>query len=112
VADLASHELVGFDRSELLLETARKLGFSLRRDDFAIRCDSQSALWQLAQAGLGISFAQRNIVLKTPGMVLLDLPLPIPPLEVWLTSHKELYASRRIRAVYDHLATLIAEWLK
>jgi DNA-binding transcriptional LysR family regulator len=110
--DLASHDLIGFDRSDLLIATAQRLGFTLRREDFAIRCDSQSALWQLAQAGLGITFAQQNLVLGMPGMVVLELPLRIPPLEVWLTSHKELYGSRRIRAVFDRLAELIGAWLK
>jgi DNA-binding transcriptional LysR family regulator len=110
--ELSSHELLGFDRSDLLIATAQRMGFTLRRDDFVIRSDSQSALWQLAQAGLGISFAQRNIITATPGMVVIDLPLQIPPLEVWLTSHKELYGSRRIRAVYDRLAELLSAWLK
>ncbi len=110
--ELSSHELLGFDRSDLLIATAQRMGFTLRRDDFVIRSDSQSALWQLAQAGLGISFAQQNIITATPGMVVIDLPLQIPPLEVWLTSHKELYGSRRIRAVYDRLAELLSAWLK
>ncbi|MEN9580584.1 MAG: hypothetical protein RJA70_3593, partial [Pseudomonadota bacterium] len=110
--DFACHELLGLDRSEVLINAATALGFSLRREDFSVRCDNQSVLWQLAQAGLGITFAQRNIIAATPGMVILDLPIAISPLEVWLTSHRELYASRRIRAVYDRLAELLTEWLK
>jgi hypothetical protein len=41
----------------------------------------------------------------------LDLPLTIPPLEVWLTSHRELYTARRIRAIYDRLGELMSDWL-
>jgi DNA-binding transcriptional LysR family regulator len=108
---LAEHDLIGFDRSDLLIVAAKRLGVSLRREDFAVRCDNQSALWELARAGLGIAFAQRKLVLEAPGMVVLELPLAIPPLEVWLTSHKELYGSRRIRAVYDRLAELLTAWL-
>ena len=29
--------------------------------------------------------------------------LRLPPLEVWLTTHRELFTSRRIRAIYDRL---------
>jgi DNA-binding transcriptional LysR family regulator len=108
---LAEHDLLGFDRSDVIIKTAKQLGFPLDRDNFTIRCDNQSALWEFAKAGLGIGFAQENIVRRAPGMVALDLPLPLPPLEVWLTSHKQLYASRRIRAVYDRLAELLAAWL-
>ncbi len=110
--DFAAHELLGLDRSEVLINAAKNLGFPLRREDFSVRCDSQSALWQLAKAGLGITFAQQKLIAETPGMVVLDLPIPIPPLEVWLTSHRELYASRRIRTVYDRLAELLIAWLK
>jgi hypothetical protein len=37
-------------------------------------------------------------------MVALPLDLSIPPLEVWLTTHRELFTSHRIRAIYDALA--------
>lgn len=110
--DLLGHDIIGFDRSELLLAAARQMGFELKRGDFAFRCDSQSAMWELMQAGVGIGFAQANIIRRTPGMVAIDLPLSIPPLEVWLTSHRELYTARRIRAVYDRLGVLIGDWLK
>lgn len=110
--DLLDHDIIGFDRSELLLAAARQMGFELKRGDFAFRCDSQSAMWELMRAGVGIGFAQANIVRRAPGMVAIDLPLSIPPLEVWLTSHRELYTARRIRAVYDRLGALITDWLK
>lgn len=109
--ELLGHDLIGFDRSELLIATARRLGFVLKRSDFAFRCDNQSAVWELMRAGLGIGFAQANLVRTTAGMVPIELPLDIPPLEVWLTSHRELYTARRIRAVYDRLGALMTLWL-
>ena len=30
--------------------------------------------------------------------------LAIPPLPIWLTTHRELFTSHRIRAIYDALA--------
>ncbi len=109
--ELAEHDLVGFDRSDMLIAVARSLGYPLERKHFSLRCDSQSALWELLKAGGGIGFAQENIVLETEGMEVIELDLPIPPLEVWLTSHRELYTSRRIRAVYDRLGELLSAWL-
>ncbi len=42
--DLVGHDLIGFDRSELFIEGARQLGFDLKRSDFALRTDSQTAI--------------------------------------------------------------------
>lgn len=109
--DLYEHELVGLDRSDLLITGARAAGFSFSRDHFAIRCDSQTALWELTKAGLGIGFAQKSLVTSTPGMCEIPLPIDIPPLEVWLTTHKELFTSRRIRVIYDRLYDHLGELL-
>jgi DNA-binding transcriptional LysR family regulator len=104
LADLRQHDLVGFDRSDLMLAAARQLGLDLSRGDILVRTDSQTAMWELLKAGLGIGFAQVPLVATTPGMVALLPGISLPPLEVWLTTHRELFTSRRIRAIYDALA--------
>jgi DNA-binding transcriptional LysR family regulator len=101
--DLAGHDLIGFDRSDLLIATARRMGFPLSRADFVVRTDSQTNMVELIKAGLGIGFAQELLVAATPGLVRLLPGFTPPPLEVWLTTHKELFTSRRIRAIYDRL---------
>jgi len=106
--DLTAHELVGFDRSDLLIRGARDVGFELRREDFAMRTDSQTLMWEVLKAGLGVGFAQTVLVEATPGMRVLLPGFPIPPLQVWLTSHRELFTSRRIRAIYDRLGELLS----
>jgi len=100
---LTSHDLIGFDRSDLLIATARRMGFELDRADFVVRTDSQTNMWELMKAGLGIGFGQENLVDRTPGMVKLLPQVRPPPLEVWLAAHRELFTSRRVRAIYDHL---------
>ncbi|MDT3707378.1 MAG: LysR family transcriptional regulator [Thiobacillus sp.] len=103
VAELLDHDLVGFDRSDLIISTARRLGFELQRADFVLRTDSQTAMWELLKAGLGIGFAQAGMVQDAPGMRVVLPDFAVPPLEVWLTTHRELFTSRRIRAIYDRL---------
>ncbi|MDB5539444.1 MAG: LysR family transcriptional regulator [Devosia sp.] len=100
---LREHDLIGFDRSDLLIVAARRMGFDLSRSDFVVRTDSQTNAWELTKAGLGIGFAQQMLVESTPGMVRLFEGFNPPPLEVWLTTHRELFTSRRIRAIYDRL---------
>jgi DNA-binding transcriptional LysR family regulator len=102
--ELRGHDLVGFDRSSLIIDAAKSLGIGLSRDSFIIRTDSQTLLWELLKAGLGIGFAQAPLVAATPGLVRILPGLGVPPLEIWLTTHRELFTSRRIRAIYDRLA--------
>ncbi len=86
--ELRQHDLIGFDRSDLFIASARKLGFELNREDFAIRVDSQTAMWEMIKAGLGVCFAQIGLVRETPGMVHLLPGIAPPPLEIWLTTHR------------------------
>jgi DNA-binding transcriptional LysR family regulator len=104
VADLANHDLLGLDRSDAILRAAKGMGFELRREDFVVRSDGQTLLWELMRAGVGIGFAQAQLVERTRGMRVVLSGLSIPRMEVWLTSHRELFTDHRIRAVYDALA--------
>ena len=108
---LAEHDLIGFDRSDLFIAAARKMGFELSRADFMVRTDNQVNMWELMKAGLGIGFAQKYLVDTTPGMVGLLPGFSPPPLEVWLTTHRELFTSRRIRAIYDRLGEGLSRYL-
>lgn len=110
--DLRQHDLIGLDRSDLIIATSHTIGLPLTREDFAFRTDSQTALWELVRAGLGIGFAQAGLVAETPGMVRVVPDFTVPGgLEVWLTTHRELLSSARIRAVYDALAELLPKRL-
>jgi DNA-binding transcriptional LysR family regulator len=111
VDDLFDHDLIGFDRSDLIINIARSIGFELKRSDFIVRTDSQTGMWELIKAGLGIGYAQAGLVRDTPGMVALLPGFRVPPLPVWLTTHRELFTSRRIRAIYDRLGEGLTHYL-
>ncbi|MCF4099424.1 LysR family transcriptional regulator [Maritalea mediterranea] len=104
ISDLYEHELLGLDRQEDIIKVARSIGFELRREHFAIRTDSQTVIWEMVKAGLGISFAQLSLIDATQGMVRLVPELQIPPMEMWVAAHKEVHRARRIRVIYDLLA--------
>ncbi len=109
---LWDHDLLGYDRSDAVIRHARSLGFEMTRDHFPVRSDDQPHLWELLRAGLGIGFAQLNLVRRTPGLVVLPLDLAIPPLPIWLTTHRELFTSHRIRAIYDAVAEGLTAYIK
>lgn len=108
--DLAHFDLVGFDRSDLIIATAKSLGHTLKRSDFAWRTDSQTLMWEMIKSGLGIGFAQINFACTVPGMVRLLPDFNLPSLPIWLTTHRDLFTSRRIRAIYDGLAQGLAAY--
>ena len=110
IPDLFNHELVGFDRSQLLTTVAKKLGFDLTRTNFSLRTDSQTAIWEMVKAGWGVGFAQTKLIENTPGMQKLLPQLVLPPLQLWLTTHKELFTSRKIRVIYDLLGELLNDY--
>jgi DNA-binding transcriptional LysR family regulator len=109
--DLYGHDLIGFDRSDLIIVHASRIGLPLKREQFVLRSDAQTMGWELMKAGHGIGFAQAPLVASTPGMVALPLEFAIPPLEIWLTTHKELFTSHRIRAIYDGLAEALLGYI-
>jgi len=110
IKDLYEIDLVGFDRSELLLSVAKQLGFDLQRSHFSLRTDSQTAMWEMIKAGLGVGFAQTVLVDEEPEMEAILPQLVIPPLQIWLTTHKELFTSTRIRVIYDRLGELLGDY--
>ncbi len=112
LTDLFAHDLIGLDKSNLLIAGARQMGFELNRSQFLLRTDSQTNIWELAKAGLGITFAQSMLVNRTQGMVTVLPELKPPSLEVWLCTHRELFVSRRIRAIYDRLGEGITDYLQ
>ena len=102
--DLASHDMIGFDRSDLMLRMMAGLGLPRRREDFPIRCDDPLVYLALLRAGLGIGGCQTIIAAQSPDLVPLFPDIKLPPLPVWITAHQALRHTPRIRRVFDHLS--------
>ena len=110
--EMLTHDLIGLDRADTMLLAAKALGFELKRADFVLRTDSQTLGWEMLKAGLGIGFGQRGLVQETPGMrEILPMIRPLS-MDVWLTTHRELFLSSRIRAIYDALAESLTEYIQ
>lgn len=100
----AAYDWIGYDRSEVLLRAFRAAGIPAERDFFQLRCDNQPAGWQMALNGLGIAFATAHVARQAPGMQQVLGVEQVGYLPVWLTAHRELRHSARIRLVFDALA--------
>ena len=109
--DLFKHEVISDDRDGGVLAAFREFGFPVTKEAFALRSDDLVVHWQAVRAGLGIGFVA-DYLAATDAQVVGVLPmLKIPPLPIWLTVHREIRSSPRIRAVYDFLAQAVPKAL-
>ncbi|MGB4115518.1 MAG: LysR family transcriptional regulator [Polaromonas sp.] len=102
--ELLAHALIGSDKNEDILRGFAAMGYPVKREHFSFRSDDLMAHWHAVRSGLGIGFIA-DYLARTDADVVAVLPgLKIPALPVWLTVHREIRTSKRIRAVYDFLA--------
>lgn len=97
-------DMVGLDRSDLMIRIMASLGLPRRRSDFAVRCDDQLVYWNLVRAGLGIGGAQRLIGDADPLVERVAPFIALPPLPVWIAAPETLRHQPRVSRVFDHLA--------
>ena len=102
--DIPQHDIVGYDRSTLIIDGFRARGLALDRGAFGLRCDDQVACWQLVLAGGGIGFTQCAVGDAEPKVRRLFGPEPVGTLPIWLTAHPDLRRVPRVRCVFDALA--------
>ena len=107
--DLIDHDLIGYDKGEDIVRGFRAAGQSISREAFAFRTDDLIVQWEAVRAGLGIGFCA-NYLARTDPDVLRILPtIALPELPMWLTVHREIRTSQRIRSVFDFLASALPQ---
>jgi DNA-binding transcriptional LysR family regulator len=104
--ELLNHDVIGFDRSEVILKLYAAAGAQVTRETFPIRCDDQMVGWRLLLAGAGLGFAQDMLARQEPMLERLDFDL-VPAMRVWLVTHQDVHTNPRIRRVVDFLSASI-----
>ncbi|NRB05567.1 MAG: LysR family transcriptional regulator [Rhodobacteraceae bacterium] len=107
--DLLNYDLVGYDTDELIVRSMRDMGWHVQAEDFAVRCDTQSANWELVRAGCGVGFTQRSVGVADSAVEEIDLGLPMPSLPVWLTADESLRRTPRVSRIWDLLRAELAQ---
>ena len=101
--ELSQASFIGFNRDDTLLEALNAMGLSLTQSSFPVVSENQVLQWELAKRGVGIAIMTEAVGDAEP-LVRRALPsLPPFPLALWLTTHRELSTSRRMRVVFDLL---------
>lgn len=102
--DLNHADFISFDSTGMLIQGLNALGLSLSNDNFPIMTESYLTHWALVKQGLGIGIMPEDVGDAEPAvkraLQMLE-PIHFP---IWLTAHRELKTSRRVRVVFDLLA--------
>ena len=106
--ELSKANFIGFNRDGPLLEGLNAMGLSLTQADFGVITENQLLQWELTKRGVGLAVMTDGVGDAEP-LVRRVLPDTIMfPLSTWLTTHRELSTSRRMRVVFDLLAEGLA----
>lgn len=103
IQDFMDHDLIGYDRSTLIIDGMRAAGLKVTPADFAFRCDDQVVCWNMTLAGCGVGFGQFSMGDADARVQRVSGDAPVASLPIWLTAHSELRTSARVRRVYDWL---------
>jgi DNA-binding transcriptional LysR family regulator len=102
--DLMAMDVVGFDRSDLMIRVMAAQGYAVTRDFFPLRCDDQLVNWALVRAGGGVGGMQRAVGDADPLVERIADFIPLPALPVWLVVPQALRQVPRIARVLQALA--------
>lgn len=108
---LRGHALIGKDRDTSFFAALAGAGISLKRKDFALRTDSDVAYLAAIRAGIGVGICQVPLADGPPRLrrVLPKLAFDLP---IWVVTHEDLRASRRVSLVFEHLVRSLTAYAR
>jgi DNA-binding transcriptional LysR family regulator len=111
-ADLMrGHALIGKDRDTSFFAALAAAGLPLKRKDFALRTDSDTACLAAMRVGIGIGICQVPLAAGPPPLRRL-VPTLSFDLPVWVVTHENLRASRRVSLVFEHLVGSLTAYVR
>lgn len=111
VEALAHHSLIGFDRSPLFARAVGRIDAKVSREQLALRCDSDLAQLAAMRAGFGIGACQIGVARRDPDLLPVLAGKLALELDMWLVTHQDLRASRRVALLFEHLAAALAAYV-
>lgn len=108
-ADLKDATFVGFGEEDELLPFLRDWGLPVDNSNLRVLGGSGPAGWEMARQGLGLTPMTDDLAPMFPEMRLVLPELAPVPVPYWLTTHRELHTSKRIRLVYDRIAEILSQ---
>jgi len=106
---LSEAQFINLDKDGALMNGLNAMGLNLTKKNFPVLSENYTVMWELVKHGVGIGILDGNIGDGEPLVerVLPDMDALMFPM--WLVAHRELNTSRRIRMVFDLLASQLAK---
>ncbi len=111
VEELSACDFIGLADVDRMIDYFKPLGIHVTANQFKARSANGVVAWELAKAGLGVLPMSDLVAQDCPGMVRLMPDLKMLSFPFWLTTHRELHTSARIRIVFDHLADALRSYV-
>ena len=108
---LYDHSLIGFDKDTTAIQALRSAGPPVSRDNFAFRSDSALAQLAMVRAGYGIGGCSTAIARHDPNLVRVLADQFKATIGMWVVMHEDQRGNRRVRLMFDHLATTLGAGL-
>jgi len=103
VAELAAHAVIGFDRSQLMIRGAQKLGLVMERSAFLFRSDDRVVHWAATCAGLGIGVLPTYLGERESALLRVLPEYRLSAGGVWLVARRDVLARAAVKLVFDGL---------
>jgi DNA-binding transcriptional LysR family regulator len=110
-ADPRGHALLGRDRNTSFFPALAAAGLKLKPKDFAFRTDKDAAYLAALRAGVGIGVCHVPLAAGPPRLQRV-LPKVSFELPVWVVTHENLRASRRVSLVFEHLVDALGAYVR
>lgn len=105
--DLENAHFVGSQDNQPFVQILQDLGVAVSLKNFKWTTGNQVVSWELVKQGLGIGGMLREVAAATPNVEQLLPGLAPIAVPYWLCAHREVHTSRRIRAVFDVIASAL-----
>ena len=99
----ADASFIAFTQSGEYLQGLQSLGLPVSNDNFHISTENHLVHWECVKHGMGIGVMPEEVGDAEDGLVRVLPETGYFPFELWLTAHRELKTSRKIRRVFDFL---------
>ena len=107
-------DFIGYDKELRIIQGIKEMGLKykgkdINRNNFNVRSDTHEVIWHSLLAGLGISFQPVSNAKNYPELIRILPEMSFGRLPIWITAHREVETSRRIRLVYEVLCDYFAK---
>lgn len=108
--EIAGSSVIGYDDNSRIIDLIRVGKLDVPPSTFTLRSDSELAQLALLRAGAGIGGSQAGIARRDPNLLPVFHDEFEFTMEMWLAYHEDLKSSRRVRLLFDHLATALKDY--